>query len=293
MRSPVLVAVRLLLAAVAASSAAPAALLGAGPPPLADTLRRAGEWIDRFRAESIAIVAAEEYVQQYRHRAGSGWGEQRRTLVSDVALVQTPVEEARAGYPWVQYRDVLEVDGRPLPDHADRLDRLLADLSASSYARASALTAESARYNIGPGTRTVNVPLFALFFLVPANQHRFTFDSKGEETLDATRVAVVGYRERERPTMIRSPEGAARPARGRFWIDPASGRVLKTRLEADAGRQWAMTAEVTFGQDAHVEAWVALSMVERYRGNGDDSLDCTARYSNFRRFSTSARVIVR
>ncbi len=273
---------------------------GGGHPELAETLRRAGAWIERFADESVAVVGSEEYVQEYRRRgavagqqaAAPGAPVEQRTLVSEVAVARTTGREAAAGYPWVQFRDVVAVDGEPLPDHRGRLEHLLAGTRASSYGEAATLTAESARYNIGPGTRTVNVPLFALFFLVPANQPRFRFDWKGEEPAGATPLAVIAYRERERPTMIRSPRGGGdRPARGLFWID-SLGRVVKSRLVVDADG-WTMETEVTFGWDVHVEAWVPMTMVEHHRRGHDESLDCTAKYSNYRRFSTGARIIDR
>ena len=92
--------------------------------------------------------------------------------------------------------------------------------------------------------------------------------------------------------MIRSPSGEDRPARGLLWID-ASGRVVQSRLEVDGDHRWTMETQVTLGQDAHVQGWVPLTMVERHRRGRDETLDCTAKYSNYRRFSTGARLIDR
>ena len=287
----------LLPAVILILSAAPSPVAPAGPqhpsPSRADVLRRAGIWVERFADDSASIVATEQYRQVYEHGSGSARQVEERTLVSEIAVVKTRPEEQAAGYPWVQFRDVLEVDGTPLPDHQGRLERLFAEGSPSSYARAASIAEESARFNIGPGVRTVNVPLFALFFLVPGNQRRFRFDVKGEEEIGTAHALVVAYRERERPTMIRSPGRQDRPAAGTLWIDADSGRVLKTRLVVESEKSWVMETEVIFGRDAHANAWVALRMHERYHRGSNESLDCTATYSNFRRFSTSARIIPR
>jgi hypothetical protein len=267
-------------------------LADAGAPPLQDVLRRAGQWVQRFADDSVFVVAEERYEQEYRVRERSSWRVEHRDLVSEIVLVATPEDEARRGYPWVQFRDVVEVDGNPLPDHRGRLERLFKEVSGSSYSRARALIEESARFNLGPLIREINVPSFALFVLHPRNQSRFRFASKGEEPIDGTRATVVTYRERERPTMIRSARREDRPARGSAWIDGATGRVMKTVLQVDAERHWVTETEVTYGRDARLDLWVPLVMHERHQAGADESVDCTARYSNYRRFDTSARMVV-
>jgi hypothetical protein len=267
-------------------------LADAGAPPLEDVLRRAGQWVQRFAGDSVFVVAEERYEQEYRVRERSSWRVEYRDLVSEIVLVATPEDEARRGFPWVQFRDVVEVDGNPLPDHRGRLERLFKDVSGSSYSRARALIEESARFNLGPLVREINVPSFALFVLHPRNQPRFRFASKGEEPIGGTRATIVTYRERERPTMIRSPRREDRPARGSAWIDGATGRVMKTVLEVDADRHWVTETEVTYGRDARLDLWVPLVMHERHQAGADESIDCTARYSNYRRFDTSARMVV-
>ncbi len=259
--------------------------------PVKDVLRRSGEWVQRFADDVVYVVAEERYEQEYR----TGAAVERRNLVSEIVVVRTPEEEVRAGYPWVQFRDVIEVDGDRLPDHRGRLERLFEQASGSAWAQASALIQESARYNIGPGVRTVNVPSFALFFLHARNQQRFRFTLN---THAASRpgmpepTAEIAYTERARPTMIRSPKHEDLPARGMFLIDLPTGRVLKSRLEVTADRHWEMTTDVTYGQDAGIDAWVPQTMHEHF-GRRQESLDCTATYSNYRRFRTSGRLIVK
>ncbi len=295
----------------------------------------------------VFVIADERYEQEYRARDGSSVRVERRSLLSEIVFVRTPEEEQRAGYPWVQFRDVVEVDGAPLPDHRGRLERLFSEASGSAYAQASAMIGESARYNLGPHVRTVNVPCFALFFLHPRNQSRFKFELRpagqagrlgqvgfgGREesagqlanvtSLPRTAyqrhpsslphlrypplqpgVVVLRYQERSDPTMIRSPKHEDLPSSGFFWVEQATGRVLKSRMDVKVDRRWTTTIEVTYGHDAGTDAWVPQTMHERAgrpvtsTAGGqdlsfadDEILDCTATYSNFRRFRTDARII--
>ena len=45
-----------------------------------------------------------------------------------------------------------------------------------------------------------------------------------------SRVWIVRFEERTRPTLVRTPRGASIPSRGRFWIEPQTGRVLMSEL---------------------------------------------------------------
>ncbi len=285
---PALVAAIALLAGVTARGTR----AEAPSPALKRLLGLTGGWVERFAEDSTFIVGEERYEQEYRVRDGSSWRTERRVVLSEIVLVKTQEEDARRGYPWVQFRDAIEVDGNSLPDHRGRLERLFAEVSGSSYARARALIQESARLNLGPFVREINVPSFALFFLHPRNQARLRFELKGETTIGGAQAAVLAFRERERPTMIRSPGREDRPARGTVWVDPATGAVLKTDLEVDADRHWVTDTEVAYRFEHGVDAWVPATMGEHHHRGSDEFIDCTARYSNYRRFVTSARMIV-
>ncbi len=119
--------------------------------------------------------------------------------------------------------------------------------------RLGAIIRESARYNIGRVTRTVNTPLLPLMFLDAANQPRFTFkrhtastpvlrDSPSREVTDApmfrvsTELWAIEYRERRRNTIVRTPQGEDLPVRGRFWINPETGAVLISEIVAQVRR---------------------------------------------------------
>ena len=90
------------------------------------------------------------------------------------------------------------------------------------------------------------------------------------------------YLETSSPTLIvgRNDEGV--PARGRFWIDPADGRILRTLLETRP--EGAInTLEVIFRYEPRLDLLVPGEMIER-RNAGLEIVEGRATYSNFRRF---------
>jgi hypothetical protein len=211
-------------------------------------LERAGTYVATFERQLSGVVSEEVYVQRIAEEATSRRSIRpvpSRQLRSDVLLVR-----AEGTTRYVQFRDVFEVDGRPVRDREERLSRLFLNPSASSASQAQRIMAESARFNLGRIERTINVPTLALRFLDPAYQERVRFKRSSDRTPatlrnpsggdDATMplfraaadIWVVEFEERDTPTVIRTPRGRDLPSRGRFWIDPHTGRVSLTELVA-------------------------------------------------------------
>jgi VWFA-related protein len=195
-------------------------------PELAAILGRAGEYVSAYGRDFSSIVAEEECRQVYAPNDPA-----RRTLRNTragVFFVTLP-----GPLPWATFRDVWEVDGNEVHEREERLGKLFQDSPATAWERARAILQESARYNLGPVRRTVNIPTLALLFLHPDNQSRFSFDLKGKGSIDGTKVVEVAFTERARPTLVEGDTSAGAPAKGRFWIDPEHGTVLKTDAEYD------------------------------------------------------------
>ena len=249
-----------------------------------------------------------------------------RNLVSEFALVRT-------GDDWQGFRDVIELDGKPVGDRQDRLQKLFLESPATAAQSSRPIADASARYNLGPLQRNFNVPTTALFFLHPTNRSRFTFKVEGEGTVEGVRVLKVRYKEEQKPTIIRTSAGKDMPVKGTLWIDPADGRVFKTtmELEADArmtgtnaqmadnrfeepfqGRiassfserraKSSVSVTVSYKPDAKLAILVPAEMVEIYespyrsRFNDTESMskvNCRAAYSEFKRFETSGKVVVK
>jgi 3-methyl-2-oxobutanoate hydroxymethyltransferase len=77
-------------------------------------------------------------------------------------------------------------------------------------------------------------------------------------------VTAVGYEERRHPTMIRTPDGDDIEARGTFWIETGTGRVLKTELRTGERneRQVRATITVTYEPNERLRMLVPASMDE-------------------------------
>jgi hypothetical protein len=264
---------------------------------LRDVMKRAGAYVVDFQRELSGIVAEERYVQDVRYvlqsyAVGSPRStasqDARRVLMSDLLLVR-PSGATR----WVQFRDVFEVDGKPVHDRSERLFKLFVEPTASSAQQVDDIVRESSRYNIGNLQRTINVPLLALLILDPANQRRFAFErtqdrkprlgSEPKSTSDAP-IWVVEYHEESAGTLIRGSGNHDIPSHGRFWIDATSGQVVGTELIAD-DTTLKGTVNVIYRLEPAVHLLVPAEMRERYEVRRDGSrVDGTATYSKFRQF---------
>jgi len=273
------VRVRAAAALLLACAAAPAR---AQEQTLANVLAKVGAYVLEFQEQLSGIVSRERYVQKVDSAVGH-----RRELMSDLLLVR-PVGAER----WVQFRDVYEVDGKPVRDRNDRLAKLFLEPTASIAEQIDRIVADSTRYNIGDVQRTVNAPVLALVILDPKQQSRFRFSralhpqpQRGFADLPRSAWAIE-YQEMEPQTIIRTTFGQDMPTHGRFWIEPDAGRVLMTELIAqDAVLRGAIV--VSYRSEPGIGFLVPAEMRERYDPRGGYRVEGTATYSNFRRFTVS------
>jgi hypothetical protein len=242
-------------------------------------LLKATSYLAEYVTALSSVVSEERYVQTYTRRGDSARAEMTlsRTLQSDYLLV------ALAGSgEWLPFRDVYAVDGVPVRDRSDRLLKLFVESPPGAYAQALRIRNESSRYNIGPGIRDTNVPTFALQVLSPAWRGSFAFRLRSSERIGETDATVVEYRETGSPTLVGGKDNQDVPSRGRLWIDPADGRILRTLFETrPAG--WVNTLEVRYRHEPKLGLLVPSEMIER-RDAGSETLEGRATYTNFRRF---------
>ncbi|HXB57663.1 MAG TPA: VWA domain-containing protein [Vicinamibacteria bacterium] len=284
-----------------AAAEAPSSLgpVTAATPELTAILDRAAQYVLAYGQELTNIVAEEECRQVYA--PGDLDRQVVRTIRAGVLFVSLP-----GPVPWATFRDVWEVDGNKIRDRADRLVRLFRDSPATAHERARAILEESARFNLGPVRRTLNIPTLALLFLHHENQYRFAFQLKGERSFHGTKVRDVAFSERVRPALVVGETGAGAPVRGRLWIDPQQGTVLKTDAEYDIdpldpyhrSRAHIVTE---YRRDPTLRIVVPDLMEETYEslvatgggGLGVALVQATTRYSGYLRFSvtTEERVI--
>ena len=186
---------------------------------LAVLLARMTEYLAAYVRDFGNVVAEENYAQRMV-RGGVG-GPPSRQLRSDVLIVRTDGEIG-----WTQYRDVFEVDGKPVRDREARVQKLFLENPAGARRLAQEISNESARYNLGTISRTINLPTLPLALLSPRRISTLSFERDGEETVNGIKAARVAFEEMGRPTLVRpiSSPGDA----------PASG-VLSDSIRRTAG----------------------------------------------------------
>jgi hypothetical protein len=285
-----------LLLAVALAGA-PVALLSAQPAPRPTSqalLAAAAPYMVRFSSAFTSVVAEERYLQvasgknavsgSGRGAAASVMGAQRRELVSDFLLVKLPDIDH-----WVPLRDVFVVDGKPVREREERLLRLLTRPGDTSLLLAKAITEESARYNIGELQRTINMPLLAMGFLDARQQGRFEFKVEKEAPSVRPGAWELTYREKEKPTVVQTPDGRSLFASGKAWVLP-TGEVVRTEIGfLDAGLHAIVTTTFAFDERFGVE--VPQEMEEVYTLRRSE-VRGKATYGRFRKFGVSSSEVI-
>jgi hypothetical protein len=278
-----------------------AAALAAQPvrePSLDDVVTRAGQYAVDYGRALASVLAEEDYTQRLVWRRGHAPLQERR-LRSEIAFVRLADSTE-----WLALRNVLTVDDVPVRYAEGRLERLLRDSDRSLLSQARSIAGESARHNLGPITREVNVPTMALHFVHPSHQSNCRFQKAGEEAVDGERAWIVRFKERDRGGLIGGADGRNLPAEGRLWIVPSDGRVVRSELVVkdfvrDSGGAKA-AINVTWRRDVPLDLWVPSEMREHYEGPWSAmsapgrqeryDIEGVATYSNYRRFSVDYRI---
>ena len=198
-------------------------------------------------------------------------------------------------FPWASYRDVFEVDGKPVRQREERLVELFSKPNADVHEQANRLLAASAGYNIGPVQRTVNLPTLPLAFLLPENQPRFEFRLGERRTIASTDAVELLFKETSRPTLVRGPRGGDLEVKGRFWVNPTRGTVVRSEVEFDFGPEATARVTADYRPEPTLAIWVPAEMRERYADAPRAKLrtfpspfEGMASYGKFRRFTVSS-----
>ena len=261
---------------------------------LSSGMRYAMNYEQRF-----ALLAAEEhYVQELlrppnpgdnlsRSNPGGGMragGQMNlQEIHSDYLLVQLGGD----GEGFMPFRDAYEAKGRKLRNRDERLLKLFTSNDKQRFEKAAKLSEESAKHNLGNVARTINIPLLAMMFLHPRVNERFEFTDGGEETVAGRILRKAIYKEVARPTLIKTSRGRDLAMTGIIWIDPFSGTVVKTELNA-ADPIVRTQVVVTFRRDDALDMWVPEKMEEYYKAySAVDDILATATYTNVRKILKS------
>lgn len=261
-------------------------------------LSSAMRYVMHYEQQFALLVSEEQYLQELQRppnpgdnlsrtnpgggmRAGGAMSVQ--TFKSDFLLVQLGMD----GEGWMPFRDTFEVKGKTLRDRDDRLLKLFLGGDKQQFEKAARLNEASTKHNLGNVARTINIPTLGMMLLHPRVNERFEFTDGGEETLNGRVLRKAAYREAARPTLIRTTRGRDLALTGTIWIDPFSGAVVKTEMNAaDPAVRCQVT--VTFRRDEALEMWVPEKMEEYYKAAlAVDDILATATYSNVRRYRRS------
>ena len=249
-------------------------------------LDKAAEYVFAYKRDFVGVVADETYRQDVRGgRTGTDLRGfpidapgQKRDLKSDVLLVRAP-----DGDRWMQFRDVFEVDGKPVRDRTDRLTKLFLQPSRSVDKQIQDIATESARYNIGGINRTINLPVFALTVLEDHNRPWFFFAGGRKKDSTAGPLWDVEYREERGGTLIRTNGDESMPVHGHFSVEAATGRVLSSELQAEnAG--FKAQIDVTYAMEPSLGMLAPREMREKYSLKDGSTIVGKATYGKFRRF---------
>ena len=262
-----------------AAVAAVTALAGAQTPRLGDVVARVDQYLSDYGSRFESVVVEETYQQE---ASGGGGLRLVRTLHSEYGLTFLSDRQE-----WIGYRDTFEVDGQPVRDHDDRLKRFLASGALDQAAR---ITELSARYNLANDRfqRTVNTPTLALELLQPRYRNRFTARRTGSASLGDRLGWVLEFRERGRPTIVRTPKGRNQVSMVELLVDPMNGEIHRTTVSWGGIKG---SIVVHYGRVDSMSGLVPLSMRERFTLAPGEDVDSEATYANYRTFQTSGRLI--
>ena len=259
-------------------------------PSLEIVLGRAARYVADYQTRLAAIVSEEHYRQQVlgTSRAGRA-SRQYRQLKSDVLLVKPADDDS-----WVQFRDVFEVDSKPVRDRDQRLYRLFVDANPDRVKQVATIQAESARYNIGPVVRTINIPIMGMLFFSAGGQEVCEYkrlDTGNVKALSKLAapadIWLIEFKEVKPNTMVRGEGGRDLPSHGRAWIDSRTGRVLRTeQISVDTFVR--ATIDVTYRTENGLDVLVPGEMREVYMIiQHNTTIHGRATYSKFRQFTVT------
>ena len=242
-----------------------------------DAIASVRVFAEQYLRDAPSLVAHEEYVQNATYSSTRGT---RQVTTSALVMVKLP-----DGAGWVAFRDVLTVNKRPVGDREERLLKLLQSPEPTALTQARKIAQESARFNLGSITRTMNVPNMALEYLHSRHGARIRIEQLRNETIDGRPVVVLRFHEVAATGLIGNLAGRGLLARGRIWAEPDSGAIVRTELLVEE-RLSKGSCTVDFALEPRLGIHVPVKMTERYTST-TETIDAVARYSDFRTFKVS------
>ena len=256
---------------------------------LAAVLDRAAQYVTRYLDDELGNVGAAETYRQVSVTFSPNKirNEEERRIESDFLIY-------RQGDKRVGLRIVRRVDRAAVPI-GEVTFNVLQDNSPEGIEKGiTALVQQSARYNIGGVLRTFNLPTHALNVARKAELHYFDFEKRGVERIDGVQTWEVAFKERRdrpAPTLVRGNSGESLFSEGSLWIDPVTGRILKTdfKVENPYSKPKAKgRVTVTYTENKTLRMFLPRQMMERYETE-DGFIEGRADYTNFWFFAVDVK----
>jgi hypothetical protein len=193
---------------------------------------------------------------------------------------------------WLSFRDVFEVNGRPVRDQQERLTDLFLQPFEDARRRAEEITRAASRHSMVELGGASN-PLGVLAFLQAHYQPQYIFTLGSLDPKLGPTIRILDFEERVLP--VPAARGTPIPIRGTAWVDETTGRVVKTELRIGTGAGTSIVRTV-FGFDETLGIDVPVEMRETRPGPSttsrplgraarlDDQFIGVATYGRFRRF---------
>lgn len=250
-----------------------------------NVLDRMTEYVRTFVREFANVVAEERYVQTANPN-NPGPGPRKRVLLSDFLLVK-----GQDANDWYQFRDVREVDGKPVADRERRLTELFLQPWDAVIRQAARIHNDGARFNL-LNIGSINYPLLAIALVQPHYRDRFEFSVGKLEREQGRDLRVISFSERDRSSTV---IGGMRSF-GRVWVDEATGRVMKTEVQLrnsmrNSIQRFPYTITTVFVMDERLQLAVPAEMRDSYPGYLD--MTGVATYGKFRSFQVRTTEEVR
>jgi hypothetical protein len=274
---------------LAAAIVAGVSVCVAQEPTLDVVVDRLRSYLIDYETKVLQVAADEQYDQWVKRLPGYGGAVvSRRKLQSTFFLVRLPDGQA-----WHGLRDVSSVDGKAVTRPDRSMEELLRERAADAVERGLAMTRANAKYNIGGAYRTINVPLQTLELLHPQHRNQFQFTAAGQARMAGQQTWQVDFAEQKSPSIITDGFGGDILARGRVWVEPLTGAVLKTELRVGgptSAFQYPALITVEYRRDKRLQLLLPYELEETYTFN-IEVLHGHASYRNYRRFETSAKLL--
>ena len=263
------------------------------PPTAEQVLSRLDAYFETYHVALGVMVADERLVQYVARGTGSGVNAIRvtREIHSEVAFIDLPGE---AG--WLGFRDVRTVSGKNVRAPGPTLAEVLLRSDEDDFTQARALLLAGARHNLGEA-RTTNLPTVPLELMRARHRWRYDIRIEGYDKVEGQRTAMVVLTEGSTPSIVRRGDGGDLMARVVGWIEPETGRLWRAEVRLEdprlifAERHRPTTLRVHFKANKDHGLIVPDRMEEWFydsvRGDGFGE----ARYRNFRKFDTAARLV--